>query len=263
MTTTKSETPWRDAILAVLKSAGTALHYSEIAEQIEKQNLRRKLGATPANTVSSHISTSIRNEGDDSPFIKTERGKYMLRSERGEIKSIRIADDIEEPLDEAAVVKVVGMYWNADRVEWKRTPRLLGQQQSGSKPVDFSAQIGIYILYDQNRVLYVGRAADGRLGQRLSEHRRDRLNGRWNRFSWFGLRGVDDNGQLTDASQVATQMQILSLMEAVLIEALEPPQNRKRGDDFSGIEYLQAEDPAITKKNKEILLKEMLSKLEG
>jgi hypothetical protein len=36
----------------------------------------------------------------------------------------------------------------------------------------------------------------------------------------------------------------------LLIEALEPPQNRKRGDDFSAIEYIQDIDPEL--KEREI-----------
>lgn len=255
--------PWRDAIIEVLSATGAAMHYADIAEQVAKKKLRRSLGATPANSVSTTINNSIRSETKTSPFVKTEPGKYMLRSGTGEFRSVIAFGSTESTSEAAPVVKVVGMYWNADRVDWKTNPKLLGQQQPGSQPVDFSNQVGIYILYDQNRVLYVGRAADGRMGPRLSEHRRDRLNGRWNRFSWFGLRGVDENGQLTDASFTADQPQILSLMEAILIEALEPPQNRKRGDDFSEKEYLQAEDPSIARKSKENLLKEMLSKLEG
>ena len=46
-------------------------------------------------------------------------------------------------------------------------------------------------------------------------------------------------------------------MEALLIEGLEPPQNRKRGDDFSAIEYLQAEDPAVERQQMMELLAEM------
>ena len=43
-------------------------------------------------------------------------------------------------------------------------------------------------------------------------------------------------------------------MEAVLIESLEPPLNRRRGDNFSGAEYIQAPDPQIEKiKNKAFL----------
>ena len=43
-------------------------------------------------------------------------------------------------------------------------------------------------------------------------------------------------------------MKIIPAMEAVLIEGLEPRQNRKRGDDLSAVEYIQKEDPEIQKK---------------
>jgi hypothetical protein len=36
---------------------------------------------------------------------------------------------------------------------------------------------------------------------------------------------------------------VVATMEAVLIEGLEPRQNRKRGDDFQAVEFLQFEDP--------------------
>jgi hypothetical protein len=47
-------------------------------------------------------------------------------------------------------------------------------------------------------------------------------------------------------------------MEAVLIEGLEPRQNRKRGDDFKAVEYLQVEDPALERSR----MKAMIRKLE-
>jgi hypothetical protein len=50
-------------------------------------------------------------------------------------------------------------------------------------------------------------------------------------------------------------------MEALLIEGLEPPQNRKRGDDFSAVEYLQAENPKLKKKKAVAILAELQSKL--
>ncbi|MGA8613831.1 MAG: hypothetical protein WB760_19585 [Xanthobacteraceae bacterium] len=47
---------------------------------------------------------------------------------------------------------------------------------------------------------------------------------------------------------------MIETMEAVLIESLEPPLNRRRGDNFSGAEYIQAPDPQIEKiKNKAFL----------
>ena len=49
--------------------------------------------------------------------------------------------------------------------------------------------------------------------------------------------------------------------EAILIESMEPRQNRKQGNTFFGIEYLQQESPEIKKKQKEELVKELLDKL--
>jgi predicted mannosyl-3-phosphoglycerate phosphatase (HAD superfamily) len=37
-------------------------------------------------------------------------------------------------------------------------------------------------------------------------------------------------------------------LEAVLIEALEPRQNRRRGDDLAAVEYIQNEDPELKRK---------------
>lgn len=50
-------------------------------------------------------------------------------------------------------------------------------------------------------------------------------------------------------------------LEAILIEALEPRQNRKRGDDLSAVEYIQKEDPAIQKKKIKESLDFALNKL--
>lgn len=261
--------PWREAIITVLKQAGGALRYTEIAEQIAKQNLRKKLGATPANTVAMTLSAAAKSGDSDNPFIKTERGRYMLREDLLSIlrkdapttESRDVSDDEMVVAEDIPVVKTVGMYWNIDRIEWKTKPRLLGQQQQGSAQVDFGPQMGIYILYDRNRVIYVGRAIEQPLGQRLAQHLKDRLNGRWDRFSWFGLRGVSEDGSLGEPDFTANQNQLISLMEAILIEALEPPLNRKRGDDFSEREYLQVEDPILKSKTEKALLEKLLSRM--
>ena len=52
---------------------------------------------------------------------------------------------------------------------------------------------------------------------------------------------------------------LIVTMEAILIEGLEPPQNRKRGDDFSAVEFTQVEDPEI-QKNRAYELIEKLKK---
>jgi len=41
---------------------------------------------------------------------------------------------------------------------------------------------------------------------------------------------------------------VVAAMEALLIESMEPVQNRKRGDGFSGVEYMQHSDPELENK---------------
>ena len=84
---------------------------------------------------------------------------------------------------------------------------------------------------------------------------------RWNRFSWFGLLPVSDEGEIgaLPGSYIATDL--IPALEAILIEALEPRQNRKRGDDLAAVEYLQKIDPAIEKKKMRATLDTVLNKL--
>ena len=50
---------------------------------------------------------------------------------------------------------------------------------------------------------------------------------------------------------------VIATMEAVLIEGLEPRQNRKRGDDFQAIEFNQVEDPEVKNQRRQQLLQEL------
>ena len=54
---------------------------------------------------------------------------------------------------------------------------------------------------------------------------------------------------------------LIATMEALLIEGLEPPQNRKRGDGFSAVEFIQVPDPDLIKKQQEQLLDRMKKNL--
>ncbi|QDO90447.1 GIY-YIG nuclease family protein [Ornithinimicrobium ciconiae] len=132
---------------------------------------------------------------------------------------------------------------------------MLGVQQAGSDHVDFGAQAGVYLLYDQNRVVYVGRSQKPRLGNRLRDHTKDRLSARWNRFSWFGVRSVGADGALGALPNSGIGVEtLIATMEALLIEGLEPPQNRRQGDGFVAVEFIQAVDPKVANREKKKLL---------
>lgn len=234
------------AIEKVLQEAGTALHYGEIADRIVSQRLRTTFGHTPANTV---YTTLIEKK---TVFEKVARATFQLRKAGTPVDPL--GADTETPqLESANPVMAFGMFWERDLVTWTSKPAILGCQQPGAEAVDMGEQAGIYLLHDFRDILYVGRAMQSTLGSRLSAHTRDRLKTRWNRFSWFGFRPVGEDGSLGTLSVSYDVGDVGVAMEALLIEALEPPQNRKGGDRFHGIEYIQAEDP---EKAKERLLGE-------
>lgn len=253
----QSEMTWRKAIDKVLGESTTPLHYSEITERIIADGLRKNLGATPAATVNAQISSSIKNDPVESPYVRVSKGVFALKAggAPGVAIPLKLTPDVSESEEEEEQYELIssfGMFWRKDAVEWvvkpKLTPKLLGMQQPGATPVDFYKQLGIYLLYDGREVIYVGRTTDRPLGQRLSEHTKDRMSARWDRFSWFGLLPVSEEGALGSLPAQYNSAKLIPALEAILIEALEPRQNRKRGDNLATVEYLQKVDPAIAKR---------------
>jgi hypothetical protein len=265
MKKTPAELSWRKAIEKVLAEAGCAMHYKEIAEKIVEDGFRENVGATPAASVNVAVMSSINKDADKSPFQKVGRGEYILRNtaERSQTKSPKGASKlapIQGVEEQYAVVSSFGMYWRRDLVEWCSSVDILGMEQIGAEPVNFNKQLGIYLLYDGREVIYVGRSTDRPLGRRLYEHTLDRLATRWDRFSWFGLRPVSDKGDLGELPVSFESNLVIPALEAILIEALEPRQNRKRGDDLAAVEYLQTEDPKLEKKKSKALINDMMEK---
>lgn len=260
------ELTWKKAINKVLGASSTPLHYSEIAERIISEGLRHSLGATPAATVNAQITNSIKHEGASSPYVRISKGIFTMRN-KGNIGTgiprtvTPEMSELEEKEEQYEIVTSFGMFWRRDEVEWNAVPRLLGMQRIGATPVDFCKQIGIYLLYDGREVIYVGRTTDRPLGRRLYEHTADRMSARWDRFSWFGLLPVSETGALGKLPSNFEAAKLIPALEAILIEALEPRQNRKRGDDLAAVEYIQSFDPEIQKKKFKATLNAALSKL--
>ncbi len=255
---------WRKAIEKVLSEASGAMHYKDLTDKIIEAGLRTELGATPAATVSAHLTTAIKNEGGRCPWQKIGRGLYVWKAKAGispEAPAVVTVEEEEAEEEQYAVVSSFGMFWSRDAIEWSTNPKILGMQQLGAEAVDFTKQIGIYLLYDGREVIYVGRATERSLGRRLYEHTLDRLSSRWNRFSWFGVLPVSDDGKLGSMPDAFTGSSVIPALEALLIEALEPRQNRKRGDDLAAVEFIQKPDPEIQKKLVKQTMEAALNKL--
>ena len=269
------ERTWRDAIIRVLREAQKPLEYAEISERILTQGYYKTDGATPHSTVNAQITGSIKHDGTASPFVKIGRGVFGLKEapnvvnavlqEKPDVVSSTATAVVTEAEVESSdsIVRSFGMYWQRDLVVWRGDPKMFGKQQAMAKPVDFGKQKGIYILYDHHTVVYVGRSIDRPLGRRLYEHTIDRLGSRWNRFSWFGLLDVTPEGGLRELPLATSLASMIGTLEALLIESLEPPQNRKRGDDFSAVEYIQDIDPELREREIQNTLRSIEQKMRG
>jgi hypothetical protein len=259
------EKSWREAIKKVLKESGTPLHYTEISEYILSRGYYETDGATPAATVNAQISASIKHDGEKSPFVRIGKGIFALKDETIVSTTAKTAETVITPEEETSdsIIHSFGMYWQRDLVVWRKDTKMYGKQQALSKSVDFGKQKGIYILYDHHTVVYVGRSIDRPLGKRMYEHTIDRLGSRWNRFSWFGLLDVTQEGNLRETALNTSLASLVGTLEALLIEALEPPQNRRRGDDFSAIEYIQDIDPELKEREIQNTLRSIEQKMRG
>ena len=144
-----------------------------------------------------------------------------------------------------------GIYWERD-AEWSSTklygehlPDPINKKKQGV--VNFAEQDAVYLLHRDREIVYVGKTVGhtSGLAERLRAHTRSpTLHSRWNRFSWFGFREVDHDSvppQLGKAKFPKSfgVTDLVSIIEAVLIEAVEPRNNRQGGVGFKDLAYGQ------------------------
>lgn len=259
--TTSRETGWDEAIMEVLRDTEEPMAASDITRLIGEGNLRPLTGAKPVNTVHGRLS-SLASQGKVS---KTSRGLYALPETAQRSEAVEAA---ETAAAEAAAadpqkltVKAYGLYWNRSLTDWDPTHgQVLGRQASGGgTPINFADQDGIYLLHSGTEIVYVGQSytpgtASTGLYSRLQSHHKDhRKTDRWDTFSWFGFRPVDDaTFQLLPTPDSTTARDAINMLEAILIEGLMPRLNMRAGEDtkdwLKSNQYFQVEDPALIAK---------------
>ena len=174
--------------------------------------------------------------------------------------------EIKKPKSKTdGIIATMGLYWRTEDVFWgkpKNPGRLLGRPANRLKsdPADFREQVGLYVLYADYRIVYVGQTGSGdqKLFLRLRQHRNDHLAGRWNQFSWFGVLRVLGNNKLSVEKNALHPSlgSALNHIEGVLIQAAEPPQNRQNGRFGETVQqYLQVRDPRLGATDRELLVR--------
>ena len=161
------------------------------------------------------------------------------------------------------LVRSIGLFWREDSVYWGagyQAGKLLGVPYNAttSIPIDFREQIGIYALYAEYDLVYVGQAGVGHqtMFSRLKQHRKDDLAGRWTRFSWFGVLRVLNSGKLSNKTGALHPglAHVLNHVEAILIHTAEPHMNGQGGRFGDNVtRYRQVRDERLGLTSDEML----------
>lgn len=120
-----------------------------------------------------------------------------------------------------------GLFWPISTID-SGSRQLMGSRTRGGRtdPVNLWDQRGIYALYRDFNLVYAGQAVDRPLGVRLAEHLRDDREGRWDRFSWFGVKLETRGGFREGRGRFHVDSGVaINHIEGLLIEVAEPRLN--------------------------------------
>ncbi len=107
--------------------------------------------------------------------------------------------ETEESTNTPILIKTYGEFWNPELVNWNNTYSLWGRRSRKGKDIDIYEERGVYVLYKDYLPIYVGKADVSSIGSRLQLHRNSWRKGpRWDRFSWFGIMGLNDKTSLEE-----------------------------------------------------------------
>ena len=167
------------------------------------------------------------------------------------------------------LIKAYAQNWNPNIINWCSRGRnnaasLMGQVKVKTKwhNINFWNTKVIYVLYDNYKCTYVGKALDRGFGIRLKEHLSDRLSNRWDTFSFYSLSTINVTTGETRAPgtrQISSETMINSL-EAISILIADPSLNRKRESLKDALEIYQLQ--GTEDESKESYQQDIIARLD-
>lgn len=222
---------WIEAIVKVLETAKTPMHYTQIWDVIRDKHYREcEVDSNPEIMVNVNIQ-----QNKDKIVRFGGKGYYILRK----ALDTNIKKYLEQnTFSQQCIIGAYGKMWSRAKFE-KNKYVMIGKLANAKKSpqVDLSTERGIYVLYNGYDIVYVGQTTNP-IATRLKTHAKRNI--KWDSFSWYGIDSVMDNGQICkEKVLITTSNALIDALEAVLIIAAEPGLNKQRGKNIRGQEYQQ------------------------
>jgi hypothetical protein len=129
-----------------------------------------------------------------------------------------------------------GKKWSRAGITLTPNSQITGVAHPGAPVVDFSDQIGLYFLYNGDRIVHHGSTTES-LAKSLLAHTKDHFAGKWDTVTWFGFRPVNENGELGSLPPDCPMSWYLACLQAVIIKVFEPTLNTE--EDISDVEIIE------------------------
>lgn len=234
-------------IIPVISENSEPMSYEEIASELYDQGKIAAFGVMPRKQIRTVLDSAILQEGEDCPIVTTHYGEYLMRKNASPAH-LRAAKRMHRKLgtDRLGIITCYGQQWRREHVIWKPNPKILGYQFQKSPRINFADQTGFYALYSEDRsIVYIDYTGNRNLGDCLYDCT-DRLDVHWERFSFFCLKPINDDGTFGPVPfEAKIDMNVMASMKSILLGIVEPRLNRRCYDYFSTLLFIQWRHPLI------------------
>jgi hypothetical protein len=91
---------WREAIIEVLKTSSKPMSSVEIVAAIKERGLRNVTGNTPEATVGAQIYSSIKKDGECSPFVQISPNVFRFKQPSNTADDVQQSNDVSVPAND-------------------------------------------------------------------------------------------------------------------------------------------------------------------
>ena len=170
---------YKDIAYKVLKNKKKSLHSKKITQIAIKQGWLKPKGLTPESTMNAQLVRDVNSKQSKSYFIKTAPSTFGLNSKYKKSKAVPISKE-KHRIKKSTKGSII-----TDKLE-KVGKELVHKKEIKEILRKHIGKVsGVYVLYNKEKIYYVGKATTDNLIKRVSQHLKDKHSKKWDKFSLY------------------------------------------------------------------------------